>query len=81
MGAGELRPGRPQRALRQPPRRRKILEDLVLEALQKNLMHPDLVAEFVRAYQAEVNAERASEEQERLVAARRLEQVSRQLEA
>ena len=38
--------------------RRKILEDLVLTALQKNLMHPDLVAEFIRAYQAEVNAER-----------------------
>jgi site-specific DNA recombinase len=60
--------------------RRKILEDIVLEALQKNLMHPDLVAEFIRAYQAEVNAERASEEQERLADARRLEQVNRQLD-
>jgi site-specific DNA recombinase len=60
--------------------RRKILEDLVLKALQKNLMHPDLVAEFIRAYQAEVNAERAGEEQERLADARRLEQVSRQLD-
>ena len=43
-------------------------------------MHPDLVAEFIRAYQVEVNAERASEEQERLAAARRLEQVKRQLD-
>jgi site-specific DNA recombinase len=43
-------------------------------------MHPDLVAEFIRAYQAEVNAGRASEEQERLAAARRLEQVKRQLD-
>jgi site-specific DNA recombinase len=60
--------------------RRRILEDLVLEALQKNLMHPDLVAEFIRAYQEEANAERANEEQERLVAARRLEQVKRQLD-
>jgi DNA invertase Pin-like site-specific DNA recombinase len=60
--------------------RRKILEDLVLEALQKNLMHPDLVAEFIRAYQAELNAERASAEQERLAGARRLEQVNRQLD-
>jgi site-specific DNA recombinase len=49
--------------------RRKILEDIVLSALQMNLMHPDLVAEFIRAYQVEVNAERASEEQERLAAA------------
>jgi site-specific DNA recombinase len=60
--------------------RRKILEDIVLSALQKNLMHPDLVAEFIRAYQVEVNAERASEEQERLAVARRLEQVKRQLD-
>jgi site-specific DNA recombinase len=47
--------------------RRKILEDVVLRALQQNLMHPDLVAEFIGAYQAEVNAERASQDQERLV--------------
>jgi site-specific DNA recombinase len=60
--------------------RRKILEDLVLEALQKNLMHPDLVTEFIRAYQAELNTERANEEQERLTAGRRLEQVKRQLD-
>jgi hypothetical protein len=60
--------------------RRKILEDLVLEALQKNLMHPDLVAEFIRAYQEEANAERASEEQERVTAVRRLDQVRRQLD-
>jgi DNA invertase Pin-like site-specific DNA recombinase len=60
--------------------RRKILEDIVLEALQRNLMHPDLVAEFIRAYQAEVNAERASEEQERLSDARRLELVNRHLD-
>jgi site-specific DNA recombinase len=60
--------------------RRQILEDLVLEALQKNLMHPDLVAEFIRAYQAEVNAERAGEEQERSAAERRLAQASRQLD-
>ncbi len=59
--------------------RRKILEDLVLTALRRNLMHPDLVAEFIRAYQAEVDAERGTEEQERLAAGRRLEQVSRQL--
>jgi hypothetical protein len=38
--------------------RRKILEDLVLEAVQKNLMHPDLVADLIRAYQGEANAER-----------------------
>jgi len=43
-------------------------------------MHPDLVAEFIRAYQAEANAERTSEEQERATAARRLEQVNRQLD-
>jgi hypothetical protein len=60
--------------------RRKILEDLVLVALQKNLMHPDLVAEFIRGYQVEANAERASEEQERGTATRRLEQVKRQLD-
>jgi site-specific DNA recombinase len=60
--------------------RRKILEDIVLDALQKNLMHPGLVAEFIRAYQEEANAEHASEEQERVAAARRLEQVKRQLD-
>jgi site-specific DNA recombinase len=60
--------------------RRKILEDIVLEALQKNLMHPDLVAEFIRGYQMEVNAERAGEEQERLAVSRRLGQVNRQLD-
>jgi site-specific DNA recombinase len=60
--------------------RRKVLEDIVLQALQKNLMHPDLVAEFIRAFHEEVNGDRSSAELERKDAGRRLEQVKRQLD-
>ena len=60
--------------------RRKILEDLVLEALQKNLMRPDLVAEFIRAFHEEANADLAAAGQERDAAHRRLDQVQRQLD-
>ena len=55
-------------------------DDLVLEALQRNLMHPDLVAEFIRAYHTEVNEGCANEERERASVGRRLEQVKPQLD-
>jgi site-specific DNA recombinase len=60
--------------------RRKILEDLVLQALQKNLMRPDLVAEFIRAFHEETNADLAAAGQERDAARHRLDQVQRQLD-
>ena len=43
-------------------------------------MHPDLVAEFIRAYHTEVNEGRANEERERASVGRRLEQVKPQLD-
>ena len=40
-----------------PPRR---LEGLILDALKHNLMHPDLVAEFIREFYAEINRHAAT---------------------
>jgi hypothetical protein len=33
--------------------RRGVLEGLILEALKENLMHPDLVAEFIKEFRGE----------------------------
>jgi hypothetical protein len=33
--------------------RRGVLEGLILEALKENLMHPDLLAEFIREFRGE----------------------------
>jgi site-specific DNA recombinase len=38
--------------------RRGVLENLILNALKQNLMHPDLVAEFIREFHAEINRQR-----------------------
>ena len=38
--------------------RRGVLEGLILDALKDNLMHPDLVAEFIKEFHAEVNRRR-----------------------
>ena len=59
--------------------RRAILEDTVLTALQQNLMQPDLVREFVCAFQSEINKERDNAEIERLQFERELNDVTRQL--
>jgi site-specific DNA recombinase len=60
--------------------RRSMLEDITLSALQKNLMHPDLVREFVSAFQSEVNKERNNAEAERRQAERQLAETTRQLD-
>ena len=39
-----------------------MLENLILNALKQNLMHPDLVAEFVREFHAEINRQRRDTE-------------------
>lgn len=57
--------------------RRPILEDIVLKALQQNLMHPDLVAEFIRAFQEEMNKERITIAAEQQFTIRRLAEISR----
>ena len=58
--------------------RRPILEDIVLKALQQNLMHPDLVAEFIRAFQEEMSRERVTIAAEQQFTIRRLAEISRQ---
>jgi hypothetical protein len=60
--------------------RRSLLEKTVLTALQKNLMHPDLVREFISAFQEEMNKERNEAEVERKHAERKLAEVNRQLD-
>jgi site-specific DNA recombinase len=42
--------------------RRGVLENLILNALKQNLMHPDLVAEFVREFHVEINRQRRDAE-------------------
>jgi site-specific DNA recombinase len=60
--------------------RRPELEALILDALKANLMAPDLVAEFVRAYHAEINAVRRDQEGGRTAATRQLAETERKLE-
>jgi len=60
--------------------RRKILEDIVLTTLQKNLMHPDLVQEFVSAFQIEINRERHDAEASIRQSERQLADINRQLD-
>ena len=60
--------------------RRSLLEDTVLTALQQNLMHPDLVREFVSAFHREINKERNSAEIERRQLERHLADITRQLD-
>jgi site-specific DNA recombinase len=42
--------------------RRAVLEELILDALKHNLMHSDLVAEFIREFHAEMNRQRLETE-------------------
>jgi len=60
--------------------RRSLLEETVMAALQKNLMHPDLVREFVAAFQMEMNKERNEADAERKQAERQLDDVNRKLD-
>jgi site-specific DNA recombinase len=61
--------------------RRPILENIVIEALQHNLMAPDLVKEFVSAANAEINRSRAEETACRDQLAAKRAAVERQLDA
>jgi site-specific DNA recombinase len=57
--------------------RRNTMEELVLGALRRNLMQPDLAAEFARAFHAELNATQRGREQQHAAAARQLTEVER----
>ena len=56
------------------------MENLVLDALKRNLMQPALVEEFVRAFTTEMNRVLATEEVARSARRRELAEVSRRLE-
>ena len=60
--------------------RRGVLEGLILDALKHNLMHPDLVAEFVREFYAEINRQRRDAELSLGSKRRELEAVGRKLD-
>ncbi|MBX9738944.1 MAG: recombinase family protein [Beijerinckiaceae bacterium] len=61
--------------------RRGLLEDIVVKALQHNLMAPELVQEFVAAANAEINRSRAEETAERDQLGGKLASVERQLDS
>jgi site-specific DNA recombinase len=60
--------------------RRGVLEELVLEALKQNLMRPDLVAEFIKEFHAEINRQRHSAELSLSAKKRELEETCRKLD-
>ncbi|MCZ8104298.1 MAG: recombinase family protein [Burkholderiales bacterium] len=60
--------------------KRGVLEEIVVGALQHNLMAPDLVAEFITAFHEEVNASRGEAEAERRRAEKRKAEIERQLD-
>ena len=60
--------------------RRGVLEDIVIKALQHNLMAPELVKEFVSAANHELNKHRANESAEREHLGAKLTKVERQLD-
>ena len=60
--------------------RRDVLEARVLDGLKEQLLHPDLIAEFVRAYQAEFNRLAAENRKSRAKAERELAQVKRKID-
>ena len=60
--------------------KRGVLEDIVIGALQHNLMAPELVAEFISAFHAEVNASRGEADVERRRAEKRKGEIERQLD-
>jgi site-specific DNA recombinase len=60
--------------------RRGALEALILDGLRKRLMAPDLVEEFIRAFQKEVNLQRREDDALREVQGRELANVRRKLD-
>ncbi len=61
------------------PIKRVDLEDRVLSGLKEQLLHPDLIAEFAKAYQEEYNGLAGTIQQERINATRDLAQVERKI--
>ena len=59
--------------------RRSTLEGLILDALKHNLMHPDLVAEFIKEFHAEINRQRQSHELTTNLKRREFDDVRRKL--
>ena len=59
--------------------KRHLIEEVVLETLKTNLMQPDLVEEFIRAFHAEVDRLRRERNIGREHTAKELERVARQL--
>jgi site-specific DNA recombinase len=60
--------------------RRGVLEGIILDALKHNLMHPDLVAEFIKEFHAEVNRQRHEAELAFAMKRRELDDVCRKLD-
>jgi hypothetical protein len=60
--------------------RRGVVEGLILGALKDNLMHPDLVAEFIKEFHAEVNRQRRDAELSVILKRRELDDVRRRLD-
>jgi site-specific DNA recombinase len=60
--------------------RRGVLEGLILDALKHNLMHPDLVAAFIKEFHAEVNRQRREAELALVLKRRELDEVRRKLD-
>ncbi len=60
--------------------KRSVLENLILDALKSQLMHPDLVKEFVSAFHKEVNRLNRDPELARIHGLRELNGVSRRLD-
>ncbi len=60
--------------------RRGVLEGLILDAIKDNLMHPDLVAEFIKEFHAEVNRQRRDAELSVTLKGRELDDVRRKLD-
>jgi site-specific DNA recombinase len=59
--------------------RRAVLEGLILDALKHNLMHPDLVAEFIKEFHAEINRQRHEAELSLGLKRRELDDTRRKL--
>jgi site-specific DNA recombinase len=60
--------------------RKAAVETLILDALKRNLMAPELVAEFTRAYHAEINASRHERQLAHTQVARQLAETERKLQ-
>ena len=60
--------------------RRAVLEGLIVDALKRNLMHPKLVAEFVKEFHAEINRQRRDAELSLILRRRELEETCRRLD-